>query len=149
MKVTIRNLEATDEAPWRALWKGYCEFYETDMAGSVTDETWRRLLDASEEGMFSLVAYGGDGAVIGFTNCVVHPITWSETPVCYLEDLFVDPAARNSGAGRALIEAVLEKGRANGWHRVYWRTRDDNATARALYDKVSDLTDWVVYEVPL
>ena len=149
MRLTIRNLEATDEAPWRALWKGYCEFYQTEMAGSVTDETWRRLLDASEEGMFSLVACGKDEAVIGFTNCVVHSITWSETPVCYLEDLFVDPAARNSGAGRALIEAVLEKGRANGWHRVYWRTRHDNATARALYDKVSDLTDWVVYEVPL
>ncbi len=149
MRLTIRNLEATDEAPWRALWNGYCEFYETEMAGSVTDETWRRLLDASEEGMFSLVACGEDGNVIGFTNCVVHPITWSETPVCYLEDLFVAPDARNSGAGRALIEAVLEKGRAKGWHRVYWRTRHDNATARALYDKVSDLTDGVVYEVPL
>jgi GNAT superfamily N-acetyltransferase len=149
LSVTIRDIAPGDEARWRDLWKGYCEFYETEMAGSVTDETWRRLLDAKEEGMFSLVACGGEGAVIGFTNCVLHPITWSETPVCYLEDLFVDPGDRNSGAGRALIEAVLEIGRAKGWHRVYWRTKNDNATARALYDKVSDLTDWVVYEVPL
>lgn len=149
MTVTIRDLKAHDEARWRELWRGYCEFYETEMAESVTDETWRRLLDTSEEGMFSLLACGGDGAAIGFTNYVLHPITWSENPVCYLEDLFVDPDARKLGAGRALIEAVHERGRKEGWHRVYWRTRSDNATARALYDKVSDLTDWVVYEVPL
>ena len=149
MSISVRDLAATDEARWRQLWKGYCDFYETEMPDSVTDETWRRLLDDGAEDMFSLVACNDVENVIGFTNCVLHSITWSEKPVCYLEDLFVDPETRNLGAGSALIEAVSERGRAEGWHRVYWRTRNDNATARALYDKVAEGTDWVTYEIGL
>ena len=118
MSVTIRDLAASDEPRWRQLWKGYCEFYQTEMADSVTDETWRRLLDDGAPEMFSLVAYDDEENVIGFTNCVVHPITWSEKTVCYLEDLFVDPETRNLGAGSALIEAVSERGRAEGWRSV-------------------------------
>ncbi len=152
MTITVRDLAAGDEAPWRDLWQSYCDFYEIDIPDAVTDETWRRLLDDSQP-FFALVACDGDddggGAVIGFVNCVLHPITWATTPVCYLEDLFVAPEARSRGAGRALIEAVRERGEAGGWHRVYWMTADDNETARALYDKVADLTRWVRYDVPL
>ena len=148
MSVTIRDLSPGDEIRWRDLWRGYCTFYETDMPPAVTDETWRRLLDPGEAAMFGLVAQGG-GAVIGFVNCVLHQNTWTEKPVCYLEDLFVDSAARNQGAGRALIEAVRDRGMAEGWHRVYWRTRENNATARGLYDKVADGTDWATYEISL
>ena len=149
MSLTVRDLEPGDEARWRELWRGYCDFYEKMVPENVSDETWRRLLDKNQETMFGLVACGKDGAAVGMVNCVLHPVTWGTAPVCYLEDLFVDPAARNKGAGRALIEAVYERGRKEGWHRVYWRTEQDNATARALYDKVCDLTDWVVYEVAL
>ena len=153
MGITIRVLDPGDEIRWRELWRGYCAFYGTEMPPAVTDETWRRLLDPSEAGMFGLVAQGDGGGVVGFVNCILHPNTWSEKSVCYLEDLFVAPEARNRGAGRALIEAVRERGRANGenlgWHRIYWRTRHDNATARTLYDKVADGTDWVTYEISL
>ncbi len=147
--VTIRDLAAGDEARWRDLWRGYCEFYETDMPPAVTDTTWTRLLDPGEAAMFGLVAEDKDAAVIGFVNCVLHKNTWTEKPVCYLEDLFTDPATRKLGAGGALIEAVRERARSEVWHRVYWKTKSDNATARSLYDKVSDLTDWVVYEISL
>ena len=149
MSVTIRDLNSGDEARWRELWQGYCEFYEKMLPDEVNDATWRRLLDESETDMFSMLACDGDGYVVGMVNCVLHPVTWGQASVCYLEDLFVDPATRKLGAGRAMIEAVCERARAEGWHRVYWRTKSDNATARSLYDKVSDLTDWVVYEVSL
>ena len=149
MTLTIRDPSPSDEARWRELWRGYCDFYEKALPDEVTEATWRRLLDKDEPDMFSLLACDEDGGIVGMVNCVLHPVTWDRAPVCYLEDLFVDPATRKLGAGRALIEAVCERGRADGWHRVYWRTKSDNATARSLYDKVSDLTDWVVYEVSL
>ena len=148
MSLTVRNLEPADEARWRSLWRGYCAFYEKVMPENVNDETWRRLLDDGQKTMFGLVVCEDDGAAVGIVNCILHPVTWGTAPVCYLEDLFVEPAARKLGAGRALIEAVCERARANSWHRVYWRTKCDNATARSLYDKVADLTDWVIYEVP-
>ena len=147
MNITIRDLSVADEDRWRELWRGYCDFYEKVLPDEVTDSTWRRLLDEKETDMFSLMACDDEGRVVGMVNCVLHRVTWGLEPVCYLEDLFVDPATRKRGAGKTLIEAVCERGRAEGWHRVYWRTKSNNVTARSLYDKVGDLTDWVVYEI--
>jgi ribosomal protein S18 acetylase RimI-like enzyme len=60
----------------------------------------------------------------------------------------VSPAARGGGAGRALIEAVVERARSNGWNKVYWHTRADNERARALYDSFTQADDFVRYVVP-
>ncbi|NQU59558.1 MAG: GNAT family N-acetyltransferase [Rhodospirillales bacterium] len=149
MTITIRDLKAGDEADWRDLWHGYCEFYQTEMPDDITDTTWQRLLDAKDSTMFCLVACDENGTVAGFVNCVLHPITWSKNPVCFLEDLFVDPETRNKGTGQALISAVKDRGLDEGWLKVYWRTRRDNAIARTVYEKMADMTDWVIYEVPL
>ena len=141
----MRDVSAADERAWRALWDGYCAFYETDVPPEVTAVTWRRLVDPGGP-LVGLVAED-DGEVIGFVNCVLHASTWAAGEICYLEDLFVSPAARGSGAGRALIEAVLERARSNGWERVYWHTREDNARARALYDSFTKADDFVRYVV--
>ncbi len=148
MAVSIREIKEQDKPRWLELWFGYCTFYEAKVHREVTEETWRRVLNSDRDDMFSLVAEL-DGEVVGFVNCVVHANTWSTKPVCYLEDLFVDPAVRGQGAGRALIEGVFAKAKADDLLRVYWRTHDDNATAQALYDKIADKTKWVTYEKPL
>lgn len=69
--------------------------------------------------------------------------------VCYLEDLFVAPEARGSGAGRALIEGLAALGREHGWRRVYWHTHEDNYRARTLYDRVVPRTDYIRYDIDL
>ena len=51
--------------------------------------------------------------------------------------------------GRALIEAVYEKARAVGSPRVYWQTHETNRTARELYDKVAELSGFIVYRKAL
>jgi ribosomal protein S18 acetylase RimI-like enzyme len=135
-----------DEGAWRELWDGYCAFYETVVPPDVTAKTWRRLLEPGEpvEGLVAEQA----GEVVGFVNCVLHPTTWGVAETCYLEDLFVSPAARGSGAGRALIEAVLERAESRRWDKVYWHTRRDNERARALYDSFAKADDFVRYVVP-
>ena len=50
---------------------------------------------------------------------------------------------------RALIEAVREQGKAQNCHRIYWRTNESNSSARALYDTLADVTDWITYEISL
>ena len=145
-EITVRPVSAADEEAWRALWAGYCAFYETDVPPDVTDTTWRRLLDPAMA-MEGLVAERA-GQVVGFVNCVFHPSTWSAAETCYLEDLFVSPDARGTGAGRALIEAVLARATERGWRNVYWHTRRDNARARALYDSFTPADDFVRYVVP-
>ncbi|NQV83156.1 MAG: GNAT family N-acetyltransferase [Rhodospirillales bacterium] len=146
--IHIRDLTVADQDRWRELWKGYLTFYGTDVSPAVTDQTWNRLVEPDEAAMFCLVAQV-DTAVVGFVNCVLHLNTWTEKPVCYLEDLFVDPDVRGRGAGRALIEAVRQRGQTDNWHRIYWRTHKNNTTARALYDTLAVGTDWVTYEISL
>jgi GNAT superfamily N-acetyltransferase len=142
----IRPTAAGDKDSWFRLWQGYLEFYEATLDPRISDATWRRLLDPNEP-IHGLVACDATGVVVGFVNYVLHANTWTDRPVCYLEDLFVDSSARGQGAGRALIEALVDLAKTQGWYRIYWQTKASNATARALYDKVTPVTDWVRYDV--
>jgi ribosomal protein S18 acetylase RimI-like enzyme len=98
--------------------------------------------------MIGRVAEAG-GRLTGLLHAVIHANTWAAAPVCHLKDLSVDPAARRTGVGRALIEALAEEGRQAGWRRIYWRTAADNATAQALYEKLARRSGWVTYELDL
>ena len=63
--------------------------------------------------------------------------------------MFVVPEARGSGAARALIEAVADEGRRRDWRLIRWITAEDNARARALYDKLAEATHWKTYDIKL
>ena len=64
MSVTIRKIEARDEARWRVLWDGYCRFYERELSESVTQYTWKRIMDGASP-VHAIVAVDGGGQVIG------------------------------------------------------------------------------------
>jgi GNAT superfamily N-acetyltransferase len=145
--VTIRPFAAADRAAWDGMWAGYLAFYETSLPPGVSDGTWARFV-APAPGHVGLIADSGEGP-LGFAHAILHPGTWSPKPVCYLEDLYVNEAARGRGVGRALIEALAGKGRAEGWLRIYWQTGAANTNARALYDKIAQRTDWLRYDLDL
>src|SRR5688572_20403923 len=132
--VTIRKIEARDEARWRELWDGYCRFYERELSEPVTRHTWSRIMSPSVP-VHAIVAEREHDGVIGMANYVIHENTWTLTPVCYLEDLFVDPARRAHGVGRQLIDWLLAEVKGQGWSRLYWNTKETNYRARGLYDK--------------
>jgi len=132
---TIRPLAASDRTAWAPLWAGYLKFYKSKLPPEVTQTTFARLLDPDEP-MFALVAEH-DGRLIGIAHSVVHRSTWAKGPFVYLNDLFVAPDVRGSGAGRALIEAVYAHADAMGAERVYWLTHETNTTARRLYDTLA------------
>ena len=66
-----------------------------------------------------------------------------------LDDLFVDPPARGSGAAAALIDALAAEGRVRGWTVIRWITAEDNYRARALYDRLAEKTRWATYDLKL
>jgi GNAT superfamily N-acetyltransferase len=142
---TIRAALPSDEAAWRELWKGYCDFYDAQVSREVTDRTWKRILDPDSQIM--CVVAEVEGQVYGFANCVVHENTWEAQPVCYLEDLFVRPAARGRGIGSALLDWLRNAMRAEGWARLYWVTHEDNAPARRLYDRFATADGFVRYVI--
>lgn len=142
----VRSIAPADKADWLRLWAEYCAFYRVDLSAAVVETTWSRLMDP-DHAVHGLVFDAG--GVLGFSHYVLHPYTWGVAPVCYLEDLYVAPEARGRGAGRSLIEALLAKGRERGWARVYWMTEEDNAAARALYDRFTPRDGFVRYLVRL
>jgi GNAT superfamily N-acetyltransferase len=134
MNVTIRKIEARDEARWRKLWDGYCRFYETEPSEAITRRTWSRITDASSA-MHGIVAEREAGGVVGIAHYVIHESTSFLQPVCYLEDLFVDPSCRAQGVGKRLIDWLVAEMAAQKWSRLYWHTKENNYRARGLYDK--------------
>jgi GNAT superfamily N-acetyltransferase len=141
--VVIRAVGADERAAWEPLWKGYLDFYQTRVPKEVYDTTWARLHDPNEP-MGVLGAYV-DGRLLGIVHYLYHRSCWTIGNYCYLQDLFVAEGSRKLGLGRALIEAVYERARADGASRVHWLTHETNATARALYDTLADRPGFIQY----
>jgi GNAT superfamily N-acetyltransferase len=145
MHVRVRRLEARDKPVWLTLFKGYIEFYKTTVPEVVIETTWERLMRGEEGFHIALVAVEEADRPVGLAHVLFHRSTWSPTWYCYLEDLFVDPAQRTKGAGRALIEAVYREADARGCTRTYWTTQEFNYRARTLYDQVATKSVFVQY----
>jgi GNAT superfamily N-acetyltransferase len=147
MAPVIRYISARDEAVWRDLWAQYLAFYTVALAPDITDQTWTRLIDPASllRGRVAEV----NGVVVGFALHHTHLSTWASAPDCYLEDLFLTPAARGHGVGRALLDDLIAICRANGNARLYWHTDEGNTRARALYDSYTPYDGHVRYRIKL
>ena len=141
--VEIREAAASDEERWRELWAGYVDFYRGSVPEAATARTWSAILDPHSD-IGALVAVQ-DGEVIGLCNYVFHASTWSTQPICYLQDLYVDPRRRGGGAAKKLILACEEVAKAKGCFRLYWQTQEYNAPARSLYDTIVPRSSFIVY----
>ena len=145
MSIRVRRLEAKDKAAWLPLFKGYIAFYKASVADDVIETTWGRLMAGGEDFHIALVAVDESDVPIGIAHVLFHRSTWSPSWYCYLEDLFVDPARRGGGIGRALIEAVYAEADARKATRTYWATQEFNYRARALYDTMATKSPFIQY----
>ena len=149
---TIRPVQPQDFDAWKPLWDGYNAFYgregATALPAETTASTWRRFFDPYEP-VHAFVAQAPGGELLGITHYLFHRSTIHINGVCYLQDLFTAQAARGKGVGRALIEAVHQRATEAGCGRLYWHTREENATARALYDQVAVRSGAIVYLIPM
>jgi len=148
-QITLCELTAADKDDWKSLWLGYLEFYKATLPNDTLESTWQRILTRSG----SLRCIGArdpvTGELVGITHYLLHESAWTPKPVCYLQDLFVLPSRRGSGVGRILIDAVAEQARKLNCGKLYWLTQEGNAQARALYDKLAHLTEFVRYDFEL
>ncbi len=143
----IRPPVPDDFAAWQPLWDGYNAFYgrvgPTALPHEITQTTWQRFFDAHEP-VHALVAER-DGQLVGLTHYLFHRSTTRIEPTCYLQDLFTLPSERGRGVGKQLIQAVYDRVKLSGAHRVYWQTHATNTAGRALYDKVASHDGFIVY----
>jgi GNAT superfamily N-acetyltransferase len=145
MTVRIQRLASSDRSEWEPLARAYKDFYKSVLPDIAYESAWQRLIAGD-----AIHGFGArlDGRLVGITHYLYHTGIWAPR-ACYLEDLFVAPAARGQGVARALIEAVAQRARADGAARLYWLTHETNSTARLLYDRVARCSGFVEYEYPM
>ncbi|MDV7272015.1 GNAT family N-acetyltransferase [Thioclava sp. A2] len=145
--IKIRPLEASDFAAWSALYAGYAAFYQVIQTEEMRARVWKWIFDPEHEteGLIALL----NGKPVGITHFRPFARPLSATTGGFLDDLFVAPEARGTGAAEALIRGVENEGRARGWSVIRWITAEDNARARALYDKIAQHTAWQTYDIKL
>lgn len=144
----IRPLQESDQTAWAALWTAYLDFYETSVSSKVYDTTFARLVGDTAEDFHCMIAEV-DSKPVGLAHYLFHRHCWRSENVCYLQDLYAAPSVRGMGIGRQLIEAVYAAADAEGAPNVYWLTQDDNKTARQLYDRIGQPTNFIKYQRPV
>jgi GNAT superfamily N-acetyltransferase len=144
--ITVRPLGPADRERWEQLFREYIAFYERDEPAQMYARAWEAFMAGDR--MHARCAEV-DGRIVGIVHFLTHANTSLPTDVCYLQDLYTDADMRGRGVGRALITAVVEWARTRGCARVYWMTKEDNVTARALYDRVATFHGFIRYDVPL
>jgi GNAT superfamily N-acetyltransferase len=140
--VVVRPLSESDRERWAELYRAYAAFYA--VPAPDLDHLWHRITELAD--LECLVAEL-DGEVVGLAHvrAFARPLEgdWGG----FLDDLFVDPERRGSGAGQALLERLRLLARERGWGVVTWITAADNHVARGLYDRLAQVQPWVTYDL--
>jgi GNAT superfamily N-acetyltransferase len=131
--------------------------YEREAASAqATAEQLREALFGPDPAVFCLVAEqdaGADGAaggeVVGFALWFLNFSTWLGRHGIYLEDLFVSPAARRAGHGRALLVELARIARERGYGRLEWSVLDWNTPAQEFYAALgaAPMQEWTTWRV--
>ncbi len=85
-----------------------------------------------------------DGAVVAYALYFTNYSTFLAKPGLYLEDLYVSPAQRRLGLGRALLVRLAAEANARGYGRFEWSVLDWNENAIRFYESLGAtlMPDW-------
>ncbi|HVF06054.1 MAG TPA: GNAT family N-acetyltransferase [Frankiaceae bacterium] len=90
-----------------------------------------------------------DGEVVGFALWFRNFSTWLGRPGIYLEDLYVRPAYRGRGLGKALLATLASIATERGYGRVEWSVLDWNSPAHDFYRSIGarPMDEWTVWRL--
>jgi GNAT superfamily N-acetyltransferase len=143
----VDDLRAADHEAWSRLHRGYLDFYESTHPDEVSAVVWDWVTDPDHELECLVVraAAGSEPVGIAHIRPFIRPLHGSVS--CFLDDLFVAPEHRGTGAVDALLAGVRDRARDRGWTTVRWITRASNSRARSTYDRLAVQTDLVTYDL--
>ncbi|MFZ2172589.1 MAG: GNAT family N-acetyltransferase [Rhodococcus sp. (in: high G+C Gram-positive bacteria)] len=115
---------------------------------TVTTDQIRDALFGPQPSTFAHVAES-DKQVVGIAVWFRNFSTWDGTHGIYLEDLFVDPAERGAGHGKALLAALAKECVDSGYTRLSWSVIDWNTPSIEFYEALGAQSqqEWITYRL--
>ena len=140
---TLRAAEPRDVPAIVGLIRELADFEKLTHLVEVTPQSLHPQLFGERPAAESVVAER-EGAVIGFALFFTNFSTFLGKPGLYLEDLYVQPAHRGAGVGRALLMQLAGLARERGCGRFEWSVLDWNADAIRFYERLGAtlLPEW-------
>ena len=144
----VGELIQSDKEEWSRLYHGYAEFYEMEMNEDILDTVWSWIFNPDNK-FFAIGVKSNENELIGFMHFREMPSPLRGKLVGFLDDLFVDPIFRGSGAVQLLFKELKFVAAKKNWPYVRWITDTNNSRARKVYDKLSEPIDFVTYQMPI
>jgi GNAT superfamily N-acetyltransferase len=146
--LVIRRARPDDIALILSLLRELADYEKLLHEFEATEQMIASALFGEHPKLFCEIArWNGEG--VGFAVWFNNFSTFSGRTGIYLEDLFVRPAHRGKGIGKALLAHLAKECVANGWSRLQWSVLDWNAPSIAFYKSLgAELMDeWTVCRV--
>jgi GNAT superfamily N-acetyltransferase len=144
----IREIEERDVEAVVALVHELADYERAAQHCHLTAAQLRAALFGPAPALFGHVAEV-DGVVVGCALWFLNFSTWRGVHGLYLEDLFVQPAHRGAGLGRALLARLAAVCAERGLGRLEWAVLDWNAPSIGFYRALGAVTmdEWTVFRL--
>jgi GNAT superfamily N-acetyltransferase len=124
-------------------------YEKEDQLAVATLEQINQAFFCANPAVFCDFVEDDSGKVVGFATWFLNFSTWTGTHGIYLEDLFVEPAARGKGYGKALLVHLAKICIDRGYHRFQWWVLDWNKPSIDFYLSIGAVPQdqWTVMRV--
>ncbi len=148
MSIALRLARPDDAPRIHELVVSLATYEREPDAVEATPESIRAQLESPHPPFECLLAER-DGRAVGFALFFQSYSTWRGRPGITLEDLFVEPEARRSGAGRALLVRLARIAAERGCARMEWAVLDWNELAQRFYEGLGarPLRGWTTWRL--
>ncbi|SIN18473.1 GNAT family N-acetyltransferase [Micromonospora cremea] len=145
---TIRPARPQDVPAVVAMVHELAEYERAPDQCHLTTEQLTSALFGAAPALFGHVAVDEHDQPIGFALWFLNFSTWAGLHGIYLEDLYVRPAARGTGAGRLLLATLADICVRRGYRRLEWLMIDWNPAA-GFYASIGaeQMNEWVPYRL--
>jgi GNAT superfamily N-acetyltransferase len=144
----VRDARAGDEHAILALLYAFAKFEKLTHTFRLTPEAISQDFMGAGRRVQCDVAEG-DGTIFGVMVWYRIYGTFAAAPAIYLEDIYVDPAQRRRGIGRAFLTYLARRAVSEGVTRIDWAVLDWNRPAMSFYDRLGarQVDDWLIYRL--